>query len=84
MGYELPAGIGVRMAAGGTGSPGEVFVYIGDGTFLLNPMELITALQEQFKVTVVVIDNHGFQVIRRAADVAHRARVRQRVPRPRR
>ena len=65
MGYELPAGVGVRMAAGGPGSPGEVFVYIGDGTFLLNPMELITALQEQLKVTVVVIDNHGFQVIRR-------------------
>lgn len=65
MGYELPAGVGVRMAAGGAGSAGEVFVYIGDGTFLLNPMELITALQEQLKVTVVVIDNHGFQVIRR-------------------
>ena len=65
MGYELPAGLGVRMAGGGAGSAGEVFVYIGDGTFLLNPMELITALQEQLKVTVVVIDNHGFQVIRR-------------------
>ena len=65
MGYELPAGVGVRMAAGGPGSAGEVFVYIGDGTFLLNPMELITALQERLKVTVVVIDNHGFQVIRR-------------------
>ena len=62
MGYELPAGIGVRMARG---SAGEVFVYVGDGTFLLNPMELITALQERLKVTVVVIDNHGFQVIRR-------------------
>ena len=65
MGYELPAGVGVRMAAGGEGSRGEVFVYIGDGTFLLNPMELITALQERLKVTVVVSDNHGFQVIRR-------------------
>ena len=65
MGYELPAGLGVRIAAGGPGSAGEVFVYIGDGTFLLNPMELITALQERLKVTVVVIDNHGFQVIRR-------------------
>ena len=62
MGYELPAGLGVRMA---TGSEGEVFVYVGDGTFLLNPMELVTALQERLKVTVVVIDNHGFQVIRR-------------------
>ena len=62
MGYELPAGIGVRMACG---SEGEVYVYVGDGTFLLNPMELITALQERLKVTVVVIDNHGFQVIRR-------------------
>jgi 3D-(3,5/4)-trihydroxycyclohexane-1,2-dione acylhydrolase (decyclizing) len=61
MGYELPAGVGVRMAQEG----GEVYVYIGDGTFLLNPGELVTALQEALKITVVISENHGFQSIRR-------------------
>ena len=60
MGYELPAGLGVRMAQPG----GEVVVYIGDGTYLMNPMELVTAMQENLKVTVVVSENHGYQVIR--------------------
>ena len=60
MGYELPAGMGVRMCQ----PEGEVIVYIGDGTYLMNPMELVTATQEGFKVTVVVANNHGYQVIR--------------------
>jgi 3D-(3,5/4)-trihydroxycyclohexane-1,2-dione acylhydrolase (decyclizing) len=61
MGYELPAGVGVRMAQ----PDGEVYVYIGDGTFLLNPGELVTAAQEGLKITVVISENHGFQSIRR-------------------
>jgi 3D-(3,5/4)-trihydroxycyclohexane-1,2-dione acylhydrolase (decyclizing) len=61
MGYELPAGIGVRMAQ----REGEVFVYIGDGTFLLNPGEIVNALQEGLKVTVVISENHGYQSIQR-------------------
>jgi len=61
MGYELPAGLGVRMA----GASGEVYVMIGDGTFLMNPSELATAVQEGLKVTVLLMDNHGYQVIRR-------------------
>ena len=61
MGYELPAGVGVRMAQEG----GQVYVYIGDGTFLLNPGDLVTALQERLKITVVISENHGFQSIRR-------------------
>lgn len=61
MGWELPAGLGTRMAQ----PKGEVYVFIGDGTYQINPMELITAMQENLKVTVVVSDNHGFQVIRR-------------------
>ncbi len=60
MGYELPAGLGVRM----TQPNGEVFVFIGDGTFLLSPSELVTALQEDLKVTVVIMENHGFHSIR--------------------
>ncbi len=60
MGYELPAGIGVRMAQ----PEGEVYVLIGDGTYLMNPSELVTALQERLKVTVIISENHGYQVIR--------------------
>ncbi len=61
MGYELPAGIGVRMAQ----PDGEVYVLIGDGTYLMQPTELVTALQEGLKITVVISENHGFQCIRR-------------------
>ena len=60
MGYELPAGLGVRMAR----SQGEVVVFIGDGTYLMNPTELVTAVQEGLKLTVVVSENRGFQCIR--------------------
>jgi 3D-(3,5/4)-trihydroxycyclohexane-1,2-dione acylhydrolase (decyclizing) len=60
MGYEIPAGLGVRM----TQPKGEVLVYVGDGTYLMNPTELVTAMQEGLKITVVVAENHGFQCIR--------------------
>jgi len=60
MGYELPAGLGVRLAQPG----GEVYVFIGDGTYLMNPMELVTALAENLKVTVIISENHGYQCIR--------------------
>ncbi|MCI0461877.1 MAG: thiamine pyrophosphate-dependent enzyme, partial [Gemmataceae bacterium] len=59
MGYELPAGLGVRMAQ----PKGEVYVFVGDGTYLMNPTELVTALQENLKVTVILSENHGFQSI---------------------
>ncbi len=62
MGYEIPASLGVRMTQG---PDGEVFCYIGDGTYLMQPTELITAMQEGLKVTVILINNHGFQIIRR-------------------
>ncbi len=61
MGWEIPAGLGVRM----TQPKGEVYVYIGDGTYLINPTELVTAIQENLKVTVVISNNHGYQIIRR-------------------
>ncbi|MEM8664067.1 MAG: 3D-(3,5/4)-trihydroxycyclohexane-1,2-dione acylhydrolase (decyclizing) [Pseudomonadota bacterium] len=61
MGHELPAGIGVRLARP---DAGEVFVVIGDGTFLMAPSDLATAVQEGTKITLVIIDNSGFQCIR--------------------
>ena len=60
MGYEIPGSIGVRMAQEG----GEVYTLVGDGTYLLSPSELMTAVQEGLKVTVVISENHGFQSIR--------------------
>jgi len=61
MGYELPAALGVRLAQ----PKGEVYVLIGDGTYLMNPTELVTAVQENLKITVVLSENHGYQCIRR-------------------
>ncbi len=63
MGYELPAAIGVRFA---NPEPAHrVTTFIGDGTFLMAPTELVTAAQEGLPLTVVVSENHGYQVIRR-------------------
>lgn len=61
MGHEIPAGLGVRLARP---DAGEIYVLIGDGTYLMNPTELVTAVQDGIKVTVVVIENDGFQCIR--------------------
>jgi 3D-(3,5/4)-trihydroxycyclohexane-1,2-dione acylhydrolase (decyclizing) len=64
MGHEIPAGLGIRMRVG---TEGEVVVVIGDGTYLMNPTELFTAVQERLKVTVVVLDNGGYDSIERLA-----------------
>jgi 3D-(3,5/4)-trihydroxycyclohexane-1,2-dione acylhydrolase (decyclizing) len=64
MGHEIPAGLGIRMHEG---PDPEVLVVIGDGTYLMNPTELVTAVQERLKVTVVVLDNGGYQSISRLA-----------------
>jgi 3D-(3,5/4)-trihydroxycyclohexane-1,2-dione acylhydrolase (decyclizing) len=60
MGYEIPASLGVRLAQ----PEGEVYTFIGDGTFLMNPSELATAAQEGLKITVTLSRNDGFQCIR--------------------
>ncbi|MGV1050151.1 MAG: 3D-(3,5/4)-trihydroxycyclohexane-1,2-dione acylhydrolase (decyclizing) [Solirubrobacterales bacterium] len=60
MGHEIPAGLGLRL-----GRPeGEIFVAIGDGTYLMSNTELFTAVQEGLKITLVLIENHGYQCIR--------------------
>ena len=80
MGYEIPAGMGVRLADPNPDS--RVVVFIGDGTFLISPTELVTAAQESIAVTVVIPENHGYQVIHRLQMGRHGTRVRQRVPLP--
>lgn len=59
MGYEIPAAIGIRMAA----PDRDVYALVGDGTFLMMPSEIVTAVQEALKVTYIVVDNHGFASI---------------------
>jgi 3D-(3,5/4)-trihydroxycyclohexane-1,2-dione acylhydrolase (decyclizing) len=61
MGHEIPAAIGARLAR----PSGEIIAYVGDGTYLMNPSEIVTAVQDRLKITVVIVDNKGFQVIRR-------------------
>ena len=63
MGYEIPAGIGVRLAD--PDRRHRVVSFLGDGTFLMAPTELVTAAQERLPVTVVIPENHGYQVIHR-------------------
>ncbi len=59
MGYEIPGGIGVRMAA----PDRDVFVTVGDGSYLMMPTELVTAVQEGIKIIVVLLQNHGYASI---------------------
>jgi 3D-(3,5/4)-trihydroxycyclohexane-1,2-dione acylhydrolase (decyclizing) len=63
MGYELPAAIGVRLAE--PNPDHRITSFIGDGTFLMAPTELVTAAQESAAVTIVIAENHGYQVIHR-------------------
>ena len=59
MGYEFPGGLGVKMAA----PEREVYVMLGDGGYLMMPSEIITSLQENYKLTVILINNQGFASI---------------------
>jgi 3D-(3,5/4)-trihydroxycyclohexane-1,2-dione acylhydrolase (decyclizing) len=63
MGYELPAAMGVRVADPDPSH--RVTAFIGDGTFVMMPTEIVTAAQEGIPFTVVISENHGYQVIRR-------------------
>ena len=55
MGYEIAGGIGVKLAA----PEREVFVMEGDGSYLMMPSEIVTAIQEHLKLIVVLVDNSG-------------------------
>ena len=59
MGYEIAAGIGVKMADPSR----EVFVFVGDGSYLMMNSEIITAVQEGIKIIIILVVNHGFQSI---------------------
>jgi 3D-(3,5/4)-trihydroxycyclohexane-1,2-dione acylhydrolase (decyclizing) len=59
MGYEIAGGLGVKMAA----PDREVYVMVGDGSYLMMAQEIVTSLQEGCKINIVVVDNHGFSSI---------------------
>jgi 3D-(3,5/4)-trihydroxycyclohexane-1,2-dione acylhydrolase (decyclizing) len=59
MGYEIPGAMGVKMADPAR----EVYTFVGDGTYLMMPSEIVTAIQEGIKLIIVLVDNHGFASI---------------------
>ncbi|GIG62522.1 3D-(3,5/4)-trihydroxycyclohexane-1,2-dione acylhydrolase (decyclizing) [Longispora fulva] len=59
MGYEIAGGLGVKIAA----PDREVFVLVGDGSYLMMAQEIVTAVAEDLKLIVVLVENHGFSSI---------------------
>ncbi|MEM9423806.1 MAG: 3D-(3,5/4)-trihydroxycyclohexane-1,2-dione acylhydrolase (decyclizing) [Spirochaetota bacterium] len=59
MGYEIPGAIGAKLAE----PQREVWVLIGDGTYLMYHQELLTAIAENLKINVMLLDNGGWQCI---------------------
>lgn len=59
MGYEIAGGLGVKMADPAR----QVYMMVGDGSFLMMSSEIATSVQEGFKLNLVVLDNHGFSSI---------------------
>lgn len=59
MGYEIAGGLGAKMAD----PQREVYVLVGDGSYLMMAQEIITSIQEGYKLNIVLLDNHGFSSI---------------------
>jgi 3D-(3,5/4)-trihydroxycyclohexane-1,2-dione acylhydrolase (decyclizing) len=59
MGYEISGGMGVKLAA----PEREVYVLVGDGSYLMLPGELVTAVEQSVKLTIVLVDNRGYASI---------------------
>ncbi len=59
MGYEIAGGLGIKLAQ----PEREVYVMVGDASYLMMNSEIVTAVQERIKITIVLIDNHGYASI---------------------
>ncbi|MCF4138402.1 3D-(3,5/4)-trihydroxycyclohexane-1,2-dione acylhydrolase (decyclizing) [Streptomyces sp. Tue 6430] len=59
MGYEIPAAIGVKLAA----PDRPVWALVGDGTYLMMPTEIVTAVQEGIAIKILLVQNHGYASI---------------------
>ncbi len=60
MGYEVAAGLGVKLAH----AQGEVYVLVGDGSYLMLHSELLTSIQEGHKISIILFNNHGYHCIK--------------------
>jgi 3D-(3,5/4)-trihydroxycyclohexane-1,2-dione acylhydrolase (decyclizing) len=59
MGYEIAGGLGIKMAA----PERDVYVMVGDGSYLMMNSEIVTSIQEHYKIILVLLDNAGFKSI---------------------
>lgn len=59
MGFEIAGGLGVKMADPAR----EVYVLVGDGSYLMMASEIVTSIQEGYRLTIVLMDNSGFKSI---------------------
>jgi 3D-(3,5/4)-trihydroxycyclohexane-1,2-dione acylhydrolase (decyclizing) len=59
MGYEIAGGLGIKMAA----PDRDVYVMVGDGSYLMMSSEIVTSIQENYKLIIVLLDNSGFKSI---------------------
>ena len=59
MGYEIAGGLGAKMADPSR----EIYVMVGDGSYLMLAQEIVTSIQENFKITIILIDNNGYKSI---------------------
>jgi 3D-(3,5/4)-trihydroxycyclohexane-1,2-dione acylhydrolase (decyclizing) len=64
MGYEIAGGLGAKMAA----PDREVYIMVGDGSFLMMSSEITTAVQEGLKLIIVIVDNKGFSSVGRVSE----------------
>src|SRR5579859_4032806 len=59
MGYEIAGGQGIKMAS----PESDVYVMVGDGSYLMMNSEIVTSIQENYKLIIVLLDNSGFKSI---------------------
>ena len=59
MGYEIAGGLGAKMA----NPDGEVYIMVGDGSYLMMAQEIVTAIQEKVKMTIIMLNNDGYSSI---------------------
>lgn len=59
MGYEIAGGLGIKMAD----PEREVYVMVGDGSYLMMPQEIVTSIQEGYKLTILILNNYGYSSI---------------------
>jgi 3D-(3,5/4)-trihydroxycyclohexane-1,2-dione acylhydrolase (decyclizing) len=59
MGYEIAGGLGIKMAD----PQREVYVLVGDGSYLMLSADIVTSIQEGYKLTIILMDNNGYKSI---------------------